>query len=76
MASSYGPVYAALDNDATSMYVVDAINHREYAFAFDRSGQASPARVTAPLRQRGEQAIRGTVELLADFYGYPAKTAQ
>lgn len=71
IAASYGSVYGALMNGATSMYVVDAIQRREMAFTIgDGAEPGSPTPVTAAMRVQAAAVIRQTVESIARSYGY------
>lgn len=70
VASSYGSVYGVLSDDARRLYVVDGIALREYAYELDGSAAGQEIGVTDEDRPRGQQAIRATVEAIAQFYGY------
>jgi arylsulfatase A-like enzyme len=74
IASSYGAVYGAVMQGGTRMYVVDAIERRELAFAFDPGaapGRAIPA--DAATRREGTDVITATVRALAGAYKLPAQ---
>ena len=71
IAASYGSVYGALLDDATRLYVVDAIQRRELAFAITEGPQAGSAiPVTAGIRRDGGGVIRETVEAIARQYRF------
>ncbi|HEU4693613.1 MAG TPA: hypothetical protein VFS23_34855, partial [Vicinamibacterales bacterium] len=70
VASSYGSVYGVLSDDARRLYVLDGIALREYAYELDGSAAGQEIGVTDEDRPRGQQAIRATVEAIAQFYGY------
>jgi arylsulfatase A-like enzyme len=70
VASSYGAVYGALVDQQRSLYVLDTINVREHAFSLDGSGPGVAIQPTADMREQGQQAIRATVEGIADFYRF------
>jgi hypothetical protein len=70
LASSYGSVYGALSDDARRLYILDAIALHEYAYELDGSAAGRQVSVTDEDRARGQQAIRTTVEAIAQFYGY------
>ena len=71
IAASYGSVYGALLDDATRLYVVDAIQRRELAFAITDGPQAGSAiPVTAGIRRDGGGVIRETVEAVARQYQF------
>ena len=70
IAASYGAVYGALLEGGRTLYVLDTINVREEAFALDEGVTASPQRLTDAVREEGRQAIRTTVEDVADFYRF------
>ena len=71
VAASYGSVYAALLDDATRLYVVDAIERREMAFALGAGpAPGSPIPVTESIRRNGGGVIRDTVESIARQYRF------
>jgi hypothetical protein len=70
VGSSYGTVYGALLDDARRLYIIDGIAFREYAHDLDGTGAGRVTPVTDGDRARSQRAIRGTVEGIAEFYGY------
>jgi hypothetical protein len=71
VAASYGSVYGALLDDATRLYVVDAIQRREMAFEMDAGpSPGSPIPVTEVIRRNGGGVIRDTVESIARQYQF------
>jgi len=71
IAASYGSVYGAVMDDASRLYVVDAIQRREMAFTLtDGAAPGTPLAVTPALRRDGELVIRSTVEGLARQYQF------
>ena len=71
IAASYGSVYGALLEDATRLYVVDAIQRREMAFTIgDGAEPGSAIPVTPAIRRDGGDVIRSTVESIARQYQF------
>lgn len=71
IAASYGSVYGALMEGATRLYVADAIQRRELAFAIGDGPVPGTALAVDPaLRRSGERVIRSTVEGLARQYQF------
>ena len=70
VASSYGSVYGALLDDARRLYIFDGIGLREYAYAIDGSGAGRAMTVSNDDRERGQRAIRDTINAIARFSGY------
>ncbi|MGE0813223.1 MAG: sulfatase-like hydrolase/transferase [Vicinamibacterales bacterium] len=71
MASSYGSVYAWLNEPGDRLYVADGVELRDYAFTLDGSAAGVSIPVTAEMRASGQRAIRAGVGAIADFYQYP-----
>jgi membrane-anchored protein YejM (alkaline phosphatase superfamily) len=72
MASSYGPVYGMLDEDGEMLYLADAVNYRDYAYALRADGTAAEVDVRAALREEGEQIIRQHIAEITRFYQIPS----
>lgn len=70
LASSYGAVYALLDGDARSLYVVDAVNYQDELFALSPD-RDRPAALTDGVRARSRGRIRAGIQEVARFYGVP-----
>ena len=70
LASSYGAVYGLLTQNGRKLYIVDAINEREYAY--ELTGEAVGRRVglTDADRASARSAIRGQVGRLAAAYRF------
>ena len=70
VASSYGSVYGALLDDARRLYIFDGVDLREYAYDLDGTGAGRMTSVTEEDRERGQRAIRETVEDIARLHRY------
>ena len=70
VASSYGSVYGALLDDARRLYIFDGVALREYAYDLDGTGAGRVSAITEPDRERGQRAIRDTVEAIARLNRY------
>jgi hypothetical protein len=70
VASSYGSVYGTLLDGARRLYIFDAIALREYSYEFDGTGPGRAVAIDSADRERGQRAIRATVEAIAKFYGF------
>jgi hypothetical protein len=69
IAASYGSVYGALMRDAAAMYVVNAIERREHAFAIGAgAAPGSETPLDAATRRAGGDLIRATVEAIGRAY--------
>lgn len=77
LAASYGSVYAAVLDEGTRLYVVDAIERREMLFGLG-AGPEAPARlpVDADTRRAGGTVIVKAVESIARAYGYEGANRQ
>ena len=78
LASSYGAVYARLRQNGRRMYVVDAVDGRDYLFEMEGAA-ASPGRqleVTRETATEGRAFIRDGVDAIAALYRYrPSRRA-
>jgi len=73
LASSYGAVYATLRQNGRRMYVVDAVDGRDYLFEMDGGATGVPGReleVTRATATAGREFIRAQVDALAEMYRY------
>jgi hypothetical protein len=68
LAASYGAVYAALWRNGTRLYIADAINNTEAAYARRPGGVWSPRPVSADERMVGRMAIRRYLDELSRVY--------
>jgi len=68
VVSSYAPVYGVLNRDATSLYIADGVDYRDYFYdlSHDPDGVAKP--ITDELRTREQALIRQRVLEIAKFY--------
>jgi len=69
LMSSYGPVYGLLTSNGSRLYVVDAINARDYAFDL-AGGRSRRVNVTAAERSLNQQRITEQLVELSTFYRY------
>lgn len=77
LADSYGPVYALLQRNGELLYVVDAMNARD--FAFDLTGgapHAAPVRVTIGERVVYQRVIAEQIDQIAAFFGFDAQASR
>jgi len=77
LASSYGAVYARLQQNGRRMYVVDAVDGRDYLFEMEGAA-ATPGRqleVTRATAETGRQFIRAGVDAIAALYRYKTSSA-
>ena len=70
VVSSYGPVYGMLRDRGRSLYVVDAINFRDYDFDLTADPARASRPVTATVRADNRRLIREQVEAIAEVYGF------
>jgi len=70
LASSYGAVYAILSDRGRSLYVADGVNYKDYLFALDPGGAATPRTVTAQVKREHEQQIRTQIGEINRFYRF------
>jgi len=70
IVSSYAPVYAILGNEGKSLFIVDAVNRKNYYYDLVQDPAGTRNHVTIPLRNQNEALIRGEVQRIDDFYGW------
>jgi hypothetical protein len=70
LVSSYAPVYAVLGGHGESLFIVDAVNSRNYYYNLVTDPGGAHNRVTAQLRDMNEAIIRHDVGLVDDFYNW------
>jgi len=68
IVSSYAPVYAILGGEGQSLFIVDAVNSRNYYYNLIADPRGAHNRVTVQLRSEGEALIRREVGLIDDLY--------
>lgn len=73
VASSYGPVYGLLSDDATSLYIADATAYRDYSYDLTTGIAGTSRTVTAEKRSRGARRIRETIDQVAELYRIPVE---
>jgi arylsulfatase A-like enzyme len=69
LVASYAPVYAILSGDGQSLFIVDAVNSRNYYYNLVEDPAGAHNRVTIQLQNENEPLIRHDVERIASFYG-------
>jgi glucan phosphoethanolaminetransferase (alkaline phosphatase superfamily) len=70
LASSYGPVYAILEDNATRLYIADAERKREWFFDLPPDAHAVPRPITPELRAKYEGMIQHDVQAIGQFYHF------
>jgi hypothetical protein len=70
LVSSYAPVYATLSGDARSLFIVDAVNSKNYYFDLVKDPTGSQSHVTIPIQKENEALIRHEVGLIDDLYNW------
>jgi arylsulfatase A-like enzyme len=73
LASSYGPVYGLLTENGRRLYVVDAINARDYSFDLTTGAAGSRLTTTAAERRLGQQRIAEQIAEIAAFFDFDAE---
>ena len=68
IVSSYGPVYGLLQHNATSFFIVDAVNRRNYFYDLTADPEGIHNHLTRRIRDEGESEIRRQVGLIQDLY--------
>lgn len=69
IASSYGPVYGLLQDQGRSLYVIDGVAYKDYAYKRDGSDFASSS-ISAQQRWNDQQSIRYLVNEIGRFYHF------
>jgi hypothetical protein len=72
LASSYGAVYGILRQNGRRMYVVDAVDGRDYAF--DLTGSTGTAAITPAMTTMNRQLIDEQLRALGSVYRYRSVT--
>ena len=70
VASSYGPVYGVLRERGRSLYVVDAINFRDYLFDLTVDLARASQSVSPAVRAEDRRLIREQIEEVARYYRF------
>jgi hypothetical protein len=70
IASSYGPVYGLLKNRGASLYVVDAVNFKDYLYDLSPGAKEISQPITERLRNENEASIREHILAINRYYGF------
>jgi hypothetical protein len=70
LVSSYGPVYAILGKNGKSLFIVDAVDSRNYFYDLAEDPLGTRNHVTAGIVDENEPLIRRELELIDNFYGW------
>lgn len=70
LVASYAPVYGTLSGDARKLFIVDAVNSKNYYFDLAQDPDGSRSHVTIPIEKENEAIIRHEVGLIDDLYGW------
>ena len=73
LASSYAPVYGILGGDGQSLFIVDAVNQKNYFYDLEADPEGVHNRVTPRIRDENEALIREQLGLIDRMYGAGAK---
>jgi phosphoglycerol transferase MdoB-like AlkP superfamily enzyme len=73
VASSYGPTYGILSNNGRFLFISDAANQKDYYFDLVKDSKGLRNLVTADVRARNEQLIRGHIEGINRFFNFREK---
>ncbi|MGA7167912.1 MAG: hypothetical protein WBX08_02090, partial [Candidatus Sulfotelmatobacter sp.] len=65
---SYAPVYAILGGRGQSLFIVDAVNSKNYYYDLTQDPRGTLNHVTVRIRNENEALIRREVGLIDDFY--------
>jgi arylsulfatase A-like enzyme len=77
IVSSYAPVYAVLGGSAQSLFIVDAVNSKNYYYNLIEDPKGAHSHVSNRLRDENETWIRHEIGLIDDLYGWhPAPPGQ
>jgi hypothetical protein len=70
LVQSYAPVYAILSNNGQSLFIVDAVNSKNYFYDLAKDPGGSRNHVTIAIQKENETLIRHEVGLIDDLYGW------
>jgi arylsulfatase A-like enzyme len=73
LSASYSAVYAVLRANGTQLYIVDAVQHREYAYERQKDSRWGAGPVTAGLREVSQRVIREHIYTINRIYGVKAR---
>jgi hypothetical protein len=68
IACSYGPVYGMLSNNGKALFIVDAVNRKNYFLDLAQDPLGSRNYLTVRLRDENEALIRHDIGLIDDLY--------
>ncbi len=68
VASSYGPTYGILSNNARNFFISDATNQKDYYFDLQKDPQGLRNLVTAEVRAQNEKLLRQRIEAINSFF--------
>ena len=71
VASSYGPVYGLISNRGRSLYILDAVNYRDYLYDLTTESNTISVEIGTDQRRTAHDTIRRMIEELNDWYGVP-----
>ncbi len=70
IVSSYAPVYAILGGRGQSLFIVDAVNSKNYYYDLSADPRGAINHVTVQIRNENEALIRRDVGLIDELYGW------
>jgi len=70
LASSYTPVYGILGKNGKSLFIVDAVNSKNYFYDLAEDPLGTRNHVTARLVKENEPLVRRQIEMIDNFYGW------
>jgi len=70
LVSSYGPVYAILGDNGKSLFIVDAVNSKNYFYDLAEDPLGSRNHITNRIVSANEPLVRHQVDLIDSFYGW------
>ena len=73
LASSYAPVYGILGGDGKSLFIVDAVNQKNYFYNLLADPEGVHNRVTPRIRDENEALIREQLGMIDRLYGTGAR---
>jgi hypothetical protein len=73
LASSYAPVYGILGRDGKSLFIVDAVNQKNYFYNLLADPEGVHNRVTPRIRDENEALIREQLGMIDRLYGTGAR---
>ncbi len=76
LVCSYAPVYAILGGKAQSLFIVDAVNSKNYYYDLNDDPTGAHNRLTTQLRNENEALIRQQLGLLDKLYNWQPPSTQ